>query len=37
MTIKDVILNAEKLNEEAVVYGKKIDGRFKSCFELISL
>ena len=37
MTIKDVISNVEELNEQIVVYAKRIDGRFESSSEAVRL
>jgi hypothetical protein len=37
MTIKDVISNINELSEEAVIYAKKINGRFESSSEVVLL
>ena len=37
MTIKDVISNFNELNEEVVIYAKKIDGKFESSSEVVLL
>lgn len=37
MIISAVILNIEDLSDEAVVYAKKINGRFESCSEVVLL
>ena len=37
MTIKDVISNINELSEEAVIYAKRIDGKFESSSEVILL
>lgn len=37
MTIKDIISNINELREEAVIYAKKINGRFESSSEVVLL
>jgi hypothetical protein len=37
MTIQDIISNIDELSEEAVIYAKKINGRFESYSEAIVL
>ena len=37
MTIQDVISNIDELNEDAVIYAKKVDSKFHSHSEVVLL